>query len=100
MSLGIEGHTAIVTGGARGIGLGIAQRLAKEGAGVILWDLDFSAFDAKAAGFQPIRTDIVDVTNLAAIEAATAAALQQTGRIDILVNNAGINGPIDRKSVV
>ena len=95
MSLGIEGHTAIVTGGARGIGLGIAKRLAKEGARVVLWDLDFSAFDRAAAGFEPIRTDIVDVTNLAAIEKATTAVMAQTGQIDILVNNAGINGPIN-----
>ncbi|HEY4173467.1 MAG TPA: SDR family NAD(P)-dependent oxidoreductase, partial [Rhodopila sp.] len=94
MSLGIEGHTAIVTGGARGIGLGIAQRLAREGAQIILWDLDFAPFDPAAAGFQPIRTDIVDVSDLGAIQQAVAAAMEQTGRIDILVNNAGINGPI------
>jgi 3-oxoacyl-[acyl-carrier protein] reductase len=94
MSLGIEGHTAIVTGGARGIGLGIAQRLAKEGAQVILWDVDFTPFDPAAAGFQPIRMDVVDVTDVRAIETAVAAAMAQTGRIDILVNNAGINGPI------
>jgi NAD(P)-dependent dehydrogenase (short-subunit alcohol dehydrogenase family) len=94
MSLGIEGQTAIVTGGARGIGLGIAQRLAKEGAQIILWDLDFSVFDPVVAGFLPIRTDVVDVTNVHTIEKAVAAAMAQNGRIDILVNNAGINGPI------
>ena len=94
MSLGIEGHTAIVTGGARGIGLGIARRLANEGARVILWDLDFLSFDAAAAGFEPLRMDLVDVTDVAAIQQAVAAAMAQTGRIDILVNNAGINGPI------
>ena len=94
MSLGIDGHTAIVTGGARGIGLGIAQRLAQEGAHVILWDLDFAPFDPVVAGFQPIRMDVVDVSDLGAIQIAVAAAMAQTGRIDILVNNAGINGPI------
>ena len=92
--MGIEGQTAIVTGGARGIGLGIGQRLAEEGVRVILWDLDFSVFDPVAAGFEPIRTDVVDVTNVDAIEKAVATAMAQTGRIDILVNNAGINGPI------
>jgi 3-oxoacyl-[acyl-carrier protein] reductase len=94
MSFGIEGHVAIVTGGVRGIGLGIAQRLAREGARIVLWDLSFAAFDTVTAGFEPLRTDVVDVTNLAAIETAVAAVIAETGQIDILVNNAGINGPI------
>jgi len=88
------GKTAIITGGARGIGLGIAQRLASEGARVILWDMSFAEFDAATAGFQPLATQIVDVSSKPAVDAAFAQALASAGAIDILVNNAGINGPV------
>jgi 3-oxoacyl-[acyl-carrier protein] reductase len=90
----MKGQAAIVTGAARGIGLGIARRLAHEGVRVILWDLDFSAFDAKAAGFVPLATQIVDVSDGPAVEKAFAQALATAGSIEILVNNAGINGPV------
>ena len=52
------------------------------------------AGDRAAAGFEPARLDVVDVTDPASIGAGVAAALTVTGRIDILVNNAGINGPV------
>jgi 2-dehydro-3-deoxy-L-rhamnonate dehydrogenase (NAD+) len=90
----IKGQAAIVTGAARGIGLGIAQRLAREGARVILWDLDFSTFDSKAAGFTPLATQVVDISDGAAVEKAFAQSLATAGSIEILVNNAGINGPV------
>ena len=69
------GHTAIVTGGARGIGRGIAVRLAAEGARVVVWDLDFAGFDPAAAGFEPLRRDVVDVTDPRAVEEAFAQAV-------------------------
>jgi 3-oxoacyl-[acyl-carrier protein] reductase len=90
----IKGQTAIVTGAARGIGLGIARRLTHEGVRVILWDLDFAAFDSGAAGFKPLATQVVDVSDGAAVEKAFAQALATAGSIEILVNNAGINGPV------
>ncbi|MGL4810230.1 MAG: SDR family NAD(P)-dependent oxidoreductase [Beijerinckiaceae bacterium] len=90
----LNGQTAIITGGARGIGLGIAQRLAREGARIILWDMQFDSFNAEAAGFSPLLTQCVDVSDKAQVDAAFAAAVAQAGAIDILVNNAGINGPV------
>ncbi|SDG13595.1 MULTISPECIES: SDR family NAD(P)-dependent oxidoreductase [Bosea] len=91
-----EGQTAIVTGAARGIGLGIAKRLAAEGARVALWDLDWSSFDRHMAGFEPADLREADVSDLSSIEAAFAASLEKLGQVDILVNNAGINGPIEK----
>lgn len=91
---GINGQTAIVTGGARGIGLAIAERLAREGCRVILWDLDFAAFDAKLHAFVPFLRQKVDVADAASVETAFREALAAAGTIEILVNNAGINGPV------
>ncbi|MGF7212672.1 3-oxoacyl-[acyl-carrier protein] reductase [Skermanella aerolata] len=90
----IKGQTAIVTGAARGIGLGIAQRLANEGCRVILWDVDFSSFDREAAGFEPLLTQVVDVSDRVAVEDAFSEAVEAAGSVEILVNNAGINGPV------
>ena len=94
MATDISGQTAIVTGGARGIGLGIAQRLAGEGCRVILWDRDFSRFNPAAAGFQPLAQQVVDISDWAAVEKAFADAIQSAGALQILINNAGVNGPV------
>ncbi|GEO39841.1 3-oxoacyl-ACP reductase [Skermanella aerolata] len=83
-----------MTGAARGIGLGIAQRLAEEGCRVILWDVDFSQFDRRKAGFEPVLTQVVDVSDRLAVEKAFSEAVEAAGSIEILVNNAGINGPV------
>jgi 2-dehydro-3-deoxy-L-rhamnonate dehydrogenase (NAD+) len=90
----VQGQSAIVTGGARGIGAGIARRLAREGCRVIVWDIDFSNFDQQGAGFTPLLTQVVDVADLAMVEAAFEIACKEAGGIDILVNNAGILGPV------
>ena len=94
MRTSLAGQGAIVTGGARGIGLGIAQRLAAEGCRVALWDLAFDQFDATVAGFTPAFTHALDVSDYRQVEAAFAATEQALGEVDILINNAGINGPV------
>ncbi|HEX8011716.1 MAG TPA: SDR family NAD(P)-dependent oxidoreductase [Casimicrobiaceae bacterium] len=90
----LAGQGAIVTGGARGIGLGIAQRLATEGCRVALWDQAFDQFDATASGLSAASLHAVDVTDYRQVEKAFAQTEQALGAIDILINNAGINGPV------
>jgi len=77
--LDFRGRTAVVTGGLIGIGAAIVKRLEVSGARVRVWDV-------------ASKDDPVDVTDLKALERATAKALVDFGRIDILVNNAGIAG--------
>jgi 3-oxoacyl-[acyl-carrier protein] reductase len=91
---GLSGQAAIVTGGARGIGLGIAQRLVEEGCRVALWDRSFEGFDAAAARVPEARMQAVDVADHAAVAAAFGECEAAFGDVHILVNNAGINGPV------
>ena len=93
MSANLAGQTAIVTGAARGIGLGIARRLAEDGCRVAVWDRDTAPLDA-ASDFAPAFVQTVDVTRLDAVERAFAATLAAVGGVQILVNNAGVNGPV------
>ena len=93
-TLGIEGQTAIVTGAARGIGLGIAKRLAGEGCKVVIWDRDIAQFDDIAVGFTPADKQTVDVSDAAAVARAYAHTVARVGQVHIFVNNAGINGPV------
>jgi 3-oxoacyl-[acyl-carrier protein] reductase len=91
----LNGKVAVVTGGARGIGCAIAQRLLESGAACTLWDMDSAALAsaAKALGSKGrLHTVPVDVTQTDSVHAATQATLQEFSHIDILVNNAGIAG--------
>jgi 2-dehydro-3-deoxy-L-rhamnonate dehydrogenase (NAD+) len=94
-SIDLKGRTAVVTGGARGIGLAIAQRLLASGAAVALWDIDQAALSKAAALLKQggeVYTAQLDITNEAAIAKAVDTLIAAAGKIDILVNNAGITG--------
>ncbi|HSV84736.1 MAG TPA: SDR family NAD(P)-dependent oxidoreductase [Ramlibacter sp.] len=92
----LQDHVAIVTGGGKGIGLGIARELADAGCRVALWDLDEAALrdgaGELAARGADVTTARVDVTSAEQVEAAAQQLAASHGRIDILVNNAGIGG--------
>jgi 3-oxoacyl-[acyl-carrier protein] reductase len=85
----LEGKTAIVTGGGSGFGAGIARVFAREGATVMVADINAAAAEAVAAEVGGIAQG-VDVADGASVAAMTRAAQEAWGRIDILVNNAGI----------
>lgn len=88
-------RAVIVTGGARGIGFAVAQRLAADRCRVAIWDRDGAEAQAAATALGPEhRAFVCDVADEAAAGAAAEASWQAFGRIDGLVNNAGILGPV------
>jgi NAD(P)-dependent dehydrogenase (short-subunit alcohol dehydrogenase family) len=90
----LAGRVAVVTGGASGIGLATAQRLAAEGARLVIADVDPKA-GAAAADAVGGRFVATDVTDDAQVEALFAAAVDSYGSVDIAFNNAGISPPDD-----
>ncbi|EKS39804.1 MAG TPA: SDR family oxidoreductase [Afipia sp.] len=90
----LTGRKALVTGGARGLGAGMAEALTKAGASVVIGDVltDLGQQTAKALATGGAKADFVplDVTDDASWAAAVAATISKLGGFDILVNNAGI----------
>ncbi len=92
--LDFNGRTAIVTGGAAGIGYAIAQRLVGSGARVALWDRDAAALaKAKAALGHDTLTHALDVADADAVARAADVTGTALERVDVLVCSAGIAGP-------
>ncbi|MDR3428876.1 MULTISPECIES: SDR family NAD(P)-dependent oxidoreductase [Silvimonas] len=93
--LDLNNRVAIITGGARGIGYGSAQRMLQSGASVALWDIDAKRLDEAASELSKlgkVSVHALDLTDTAAVNAAAEATVAAHGKIDILVNNAGITG--------
>jgi NAD(P)-dependent dehydrogenase (short-subunit alcohol dehydrogenase family) len=87
----LGGKTAIITGGARGIGRAIATRYAAEGARVVVADINAAEAEGVAGEIGTGAFGLgVNVTQQASIDAMVAAVVERAGRIDILVNNAGV----------
>ncbi len=94
-NIDLKGRVAIITGGARGIGYASAERMLKSGASVALWDIDAVRLEQAASelgAFGKVSTHVVELTDEASVQGATAAVVAAHGKIDILVNNAGITG--------
>jgi len=96
--LNLSGKVAIVTGGAKGIGQGIAYRLAEAGAKVLIADMDEATGQKTAAELTSkgwtADTIKTDVSSEADVESMIATCQQKFGTVDILVNNAGIYPPV------
>jgi len=90
----LGGKTAIVTGGAGGIGRAIATTMLASGARVSLWDVSAAGIEDAVAELGAAGSRIVDITDESAVAAAVAADRAEFGRIDALVNNAGILGAV------
>ncbi len=87
--MNVNGRVAVVTGGASGIGLTLCTRFAKEGADVVLADLDQEACNrhAEPIGALPVAAD---VAREEAVGSLVSATIEHFGRVDLLVSNAGI----------
>ena len=88
----LRNKVVLITGGARGIGAATARALADRGARLVLTDVDPEPLDASGAelGRDAALTVVADVTDLAAMQACVAAAVEKFGGIDVIVANAGI----------
>lgn len=86
------GRTAVITGGASGLGRAVAKRFVAEGGKVALWDVNADWLADVAGEVGAAHTALVDVSDAAAVTAAAAGTAAALGRIDVLVCSAGITG--------
>jgi 3-oxoacyl-[acyl-carrier protein] reductase len=96
-----ENQVAIISGGADGLGKGIAERLASEGANVALFDINEKLLKQTAGEFRKkgltVESFGVDISSDSAVQKAMQEVENKFGRIDIMVNSAGIVGPTNTK---
>jgi 3-oxoacyl-[acyl-carrier protein] reductase len=92
----LSGKVALVTGAARGIGFAIADRLSREGARVVMLDVDATQVTAAAKALADQGRQVLpvqaDITVRGQVETAVSRTVDALGQVDILVNNAGIAG--------
>lgn len=88
-----EGRTAVITGGASGLGRQVAKRIVAEGGDVVLWDLNVDALAEAKVEVAAAHTVALDISDQAAVEKAAEESFHALGtRIDVLVCSAGITG--------
>tara|TARA_B100000795_G_scaffold32994_1_gene21752 strand:- start:1847 stop:2599 length:753 start_codon:yes stop_codon:yes gene_type:complete len=95
----LKNKTAVVTGGAQGIGLAIAKVFLESGASVSLWDQDEKLVNEtahKLSSIGNVEAVVTDVSNLASVKNAVVQTQKSMGGIDILICNAGISGPNEK----
>jgi NAD(P)-dependent dehydrogenase (short-subunit alcohol dehydrogenase family) len=90
------GRVAFVTGAASGLGRAAAERFAREGARVVVADIEPGGAEAVAAQLPDATAVQVDTSDANAVDAAFESALDTYGQIDVLFNNAGIVGAQSR----
>lgn len=95
------GQVAIITGGADGLGKGIARRLAEEGCSVVLWDRNERLLDRTLQEFQSegltAAARVVDIGEEGQVRSCMEEVGRSFGQVDVMVNAAGIVGPTNRK---
>lgn len=96
LSFGIAGQRVLITAGAGGIGLAIAERLIRHGARVFVCDVSDAALEAFGETYPQAGRIKADVSSEADVEAMFAAVKAEFGGLDALINNAGIAGPTGR----
>ncbi|MER9047570.1 SDR family oxidoreductase [Mesorhizobium sp. M0923] len=87
------GRSAVITGGASGIGLAVAQRITKEGGRVSVWDRDAAQIEQAKAIVPGLHSVTLDVADPIAVEAAARETIEAIGAVDVLVTSAAITGP-------
>lgn len=91
--MNLKNKTALITGGAKGIGLATAKRILEQGSMVILWDFDRESLDETTKNFHnngfEVFSQVCDVTNKEQIYENARIIDEKFGGIDILINNAG-----------
>jgi NAD(P)-dependent dehydrogenase (short-subunit alcohol dehydrogenase family) len=90
-----KGQVVVVTGGGKGIGLGVSERMAAEGAQVVIWSRSDAEQASATVGHGALGI-LTDVSSEESVTAALAATLDAFGKIDILVTSAGINSPLNQ----
>jgi 2-dehydro-3-deoxy-L-rhamnonate dehydrogenase (NAD+) len=93
--LDYKGRVAIITGGARGIGYAVAERMLRSGGRVSLWDRDTQRLEQSVAALSPLGLVVgtqVELTKEQDVQESVKATVEHFGKVDVLVNNAGITG--------
>ena len=91
----LKNRVAIITGGARGIGCAVAERMLRSGAAVCIWDIDAARLEATEhllSALGKASCIALDVTHEEQVQRAVGTTIERFGKLDILINNAGITG--------